>query len=64
VGYFRFDTGAEQAAMAGAYRYLYPLINCRYPALKVVGKTRLENRKHKKAYEKTPIDKMVRSVNN
>jgi hypothetical protein len=48
VGYYRFDSDQETAALAGVYRRLYPLANFRYPSIKVSGKERLENGKLKK----------------
>ncbi|MDR1986748.1 MAG: hypothetical protein LBP88_07245 [Treponema sp.] len=50
VGYFSFDTDAEQAALAEVYRYWCPLINYGYPTIKVIGNTRLENGRYKKEH--------------
>jgi hypothetical protein len=64
VGYFRFDTDAEQAALAEVYRYLCPLNNYWYPTIKVIGKRRLENGRYQKEYEpgpKTPYQRLVES---
>ncbi|MDR1142659.1 MAG: transposase family protein [Spirochaetaceae bacterium] len=54
VGYHRYDTGEECAALAGVYRFLCPLINFWYPTIKTVGKLKLENGRYKKIREKTP----------
>jgi hypothetical protein len=53
-GVFRFDTDTEQTALTGISRYPCPFITYWYPTLKVIGKTRLENGRYKKEYEKTP----------
>jgi hypothetical protein len=54
VGYYRFDTDEEFAALKEVYRYLCPLINHWYPTIKLIGKERRENGRYKKVYEKTP----------
>jgi hypothetical protein len=59
------DTGTEQAALAEVYRYLCPLVNYWYPTIKVIGKTRLENGRYKKEYErgaKTPYQRLHESL--
>jgi hypothetical protein len=54
VGYHRYDTDAEHAALAEVYRLLCPLINFWYPTIKTTGKIKLENGRYKKIREKTP----------
>jgi hypothetical protein len=54
VGYFRFDTPAEQKELAEVYRCLCPLLNYWYPTMKLTNKTRLDDGRYKKIYEKTP----------
>jgi hypothetical protein len=55
VGYFRFDTPAEYAALAEVYRYLCPLYNYWYPSFKLIDKVKLDNGRYKKVYEKSPM---------
>jgi hypothetical protein len=55
VGYFRFDTQAEQEALAEVYRYLCPLYNYWYPSFKLVDKVKQADGRYKKVYEKTPV---------
>jgi transposase InsO family protein len=38
VGYFRFGTPAEHAALARVYQFLCPLYNYRYPSFKLIDK--------------------------
>jgi hypothetical protein len=54
VGYFRFDTPAEHAALAEVYRFLCPLYNYWYRSFKLIDKVQLENGRYKKVYEKEP----------
>ena len=63
VGYYRFDTDEETAALAEVCRYLCPLANFWYPSIKVSGKERLENGKLKKTYDapKTPYQRLLES---
>jgi hypothetical protein len=61
VGYFRYDTQPELDALTEVYRYLCPLNNYFYPSIKITGKTRLENGRYKKVYDKpkTPYQRML-----
>ena len=63
VGYYRYDTDEETAALAEVYRCLCPLVNFWYPSIKVTGKERLENGKMKKSYDapKTPCQRLLES---
>ena len=63
VGYHRFDSDQETAALAEVYRRLCPLVNCWYPSIKVTGKERLESGKLKKKYDvpKTPYQRLLES---
>jgi hypothetical protein len=54
VGYFRFDTQAEQEALAEVYKYLCPLYNYWYPSFKLVDKVKQADGRYKKVYEGTP----------
>jgi hypothetical protein len=54
VGYFRFDSQAEQEALAEVYRYLCPLYNYWYPSFKLVDKVKQGDGRYQKVYEKTP----------
>jgi hypothetical protein len=36
VGYFRFDTAEECAALAEVYRFLCPLYNCWMPSFRLI----------------------------
>ena len=54
VWYFRFDTQAEQEALAEVYRYLCPLYNYWYPSFKLVDKIKQADGRYRKVYEKTP----------
>jgi hypothetical protein len=54
VGYFRFDTLEEQAAMAEVYEYLCPLYNYWYPSFRLIDKVKQDDGRYKKVYEKTP----------
>jgi hypothetical protein len=55
VGYFRFDTLEEQAALAEVYKYLCPLNNYWWASFRLVSKEQQANGKWKKVYEKAPI---------
>ena len=54
VGYFRFDTPEEQAALAEVYRFLCPLYNYWYPSFKLIDKVKQADGRYKKVYEKSP----------
>jgi hypothetical protein len=54
VGYFRFDTPAEQQALAEVYTYLCPLYNYWYPSFKLTDKIKQPDGRYKKIYEKSP----------
>jgi hypothetical protein len=64
AGYFRYETPAEQAALAEVYRRLCPLNNYFYPSVKITGKIRLENGKCRKVYgkPKTPYERLSESA--
>jgi hypothetical protein len=64
VGYFRYETADEQAALAEVYRCLCPLNNYFYPSIKITGKIRLENGKYRKVYDKpkTPYERLLESA--
>ena len=49
VGYFRFDTEAEQAALAEVYRFTNPLTNFWNPSIKIIAKQKLLNGRYKKS---------------
>jgi hypothetical protein len=53
VGYHRYDTDAEYAALAEVYRLLCPLINFWCPTIKTPGKIKLENGRYKKSGRKS-----------
>jgi hypothetical protein len=55
VGYFRFDTQAEQEALAEVYSYLCPLYTYWYPSFKLVDKVKQADGRYKKVYEKAPV---------
>jgi hypothetical protein len=64
IGYFRFDTPAEQKALAEVYQCLCPLLNYWYPTMRLTGKTMLDNGRYKKIYEKpakTPYQRLLES---
>jgi hypothetical protein len=63
VGYYRYDTDGETAALAEVYRHMCPLINFWYPSIKITGKERLENGRLKKEYDapKTPYQRLIES---
>jgi hypothetical protein len=54
VGYFRFDTPAEQEALAEVYKYLCPLYNYWYPSFRLIDKEKQGDGRYKKIYEKSP----------
>ena len=55
VGYFRFDTQAEQEALAEVYTYLCPLYNYWYPSFSLIDKVKQADGRYKKVYEKAPV---------
>jgi hypothetical protein len=63
VGYYRYDTNEETAALAEVYTYLCPLVNFWYPSIKIIGKEKLENGRLKKEYDipKTPYQRLLDS---
>ena len=64
VGYFRFDTPDEQAALAEVYRFLCPLYNYWYPSFKLAEKVQRDDGRYKKVYEKapkTPCERLLES---
>jgi hypothetical protein len=54
VGYFRFDSPAEKAALAEVYRYLSPLYNYWYPSFRLIDKVKQADGRYRKIYEKQP----------
>jgi hypothetical protein len=54
VGYFRFDTPAEKAALAEVYRYVCPLYNYWYPSFRLIDKEKQADGRYRKVYEKQP----------
>ena len=63
VGYFRYDTDEEFLLLEAIYRQLCPLRNYWFPTIKICGKTRLENGRYRKQYEKplTPYQRLLDS---
>jgi hypothetical protein len=64
VGYFRFDTEEECAALAEVYRLLCPLYNYWMPSFRLVSKEKQDDGRYKKAYEKrprTPYERLMES---
>jgi hypothetical protein len=62
VGYYRFDTDAELAALQCVYQYLCPLINFFTPNKKLISKTSVGSKTVKK-YDmpKTPYQRLLNS---
>jgi hypothetical protein len=60
VGYYRYDTDRELAALAEVYRYLCPLVNFFTPNKKLVSKTTVGSKTIKK-YDspKTPYQRLL-----
>jgi hypothetical protein len=54
VGYFRFDTEEERAALAEVYLWLCPLYNYWMPSFRLVSKEKQADGRYKKVYEKQP----------
>jgi len=63
VGYYRYDTDEEWAALAEVYQYLCPLTNYWLPTIKLTGKERLPSGLCKKKYgqAKTPYQRLLES---
>ena len=64
VGYFRFDTPEECAALAEVYRFLCPLYNYWMPSFRLVTKEKQEDGRYRKVYEKqprTPYERLLES---
>jgi hypothetical protein len=64
VGYFRFDTAEECAALAEVYRRLCPLYNYWMPSFRLVSKEKQADGRYRKAYEKhprTPYERLMES---
>jgi hypothetical protein len=61
IGYHRFDTEAEQAALAEVYRFTNPLSNFWNPSVKIIAKQKLSNGRYKKIYDKpkTPVQRLL-----
>ncbi|MDR0685631.1 MAG: hypothetical protein LBF83_10970 [Spirochaetaceae bacterium] len=55
VGYFRFDTPDECAALEQVYRFLCPLYNYWHPSFKLASKEKQADGRYKKVYEKKPL---------
>ena len=54
VGYARFEGENALNALAEVYRFLNPLLNYWYPALRLIAKEKLPSGRYKKIYEKDP----------
>jgi hypothetical protein len=54
VGYVRFDTAEECAALAAVYRCLCPLYKYRMPSFRLVAKEKQADGRYRKVYEKKP----------
>jgi hypothetical protein len=66
VGYFRFDTEQECAALAEVCRWLCPLYNYWMPSFRLVDKEQRADGRYRKVYEKqprTPHDRLIESPN-
>ena len=64
VGYFRFDSVEECAALAEVYRWLCPLNNYWMPSFRLTGKEKQEDGHYRKIYEKqpkTPYERLMES---
>jgi hypothetical protein len=65
VGYFRFDTSAEQEVPAEVYNYLCPLYNYWYPSFRLLDKEKQADGRYQKIYEKsprTPYERLLESA--
>ena len=62
VGYYRFDSKRELAALAEVYKFLCPLLNFCYPSVRLTAKTRVGARVNK-VYDqpKTPYKRLLES---
>jgi hypothetical protein len=66
VGYFRFDTKEECAALAEVYRWLCPLNNYWMPSFRLITKEKQDDGRYRKVYEKqprTPYERLIESSN-
>jgi len=64
VGYFRFDTAEECAALTEVYRWLCPLYNYWMPSFRLTAKEKQEDGRYRKVYEKqprTPYERLMES---
>jgi hypothetical protein len=64
VGYFRFDTAEECAALTEVYRWLCPLYNYWMPSFRLVAKEKQADGRYRKVYEKeprTPYERLMES---
>ncbi|MDR0760756.1 MAG: transposase, partial [Treponema sp.] len=64
VGYFRFDTTEECAALGEVYRWLCPLYNYWMPSFRLVAKEKQADGRYRKVYEKearTPYERLMES---
>ena len=62
VGYFRFDTAEECAALAEVYQWLCPLYNYWMPSFRLIKKEKQEDGRYRKVYEKEPITPYERLI--
>jgi hypothetical protein len=65
VGYARFEGQDAFNALSDVYRYLNPLLNYFYPALRLIAKDKLPSGRYKKIYEKepkTPYQRLLESA--
>jgi hypothetical protein len=64
VGYFRFDTVEECAALTEVYRWLCPLYNYWMPSFRLIAKEKQGDGRYRKVYEKeprTPYERLIGS---
>ena len=64
IGYFRFDTAEECAALAEVYLWLCPLYNYWMPSFRLTAKEKQYDGHYKKVYEKqprTPYERLMES---
>jgi hypothetical protein len=65
VGYARFEGENARNALSEVYRFLNPLLNYWYPALRLIAKEKLPSGRYKKIYEKdpkTPYQRLLESA--
>ena len=62
VGYFRFDTPEECAALADVYHFLCPLYNYWMPSFRLVSKDKQADGRLRKVYEKVPVTPFQRLI--